>query len=68
MKTSELETWDLHSCILEVDIEYPKELHDLHNDYPLAPEQIVVNKVEKLIPIYGIKRSMLFTTKILNNV
>ena len=50
MKTSELETWDLRSCILEVDLECPKELHDLHNDYPLAPEQIKVNKVEKLIP------------------
>ncbi|XP_068745285.1 uncharacterized protein [Montipora capricornis] len=25
--------------ILEVDLEYPKELHDLHNDYPLAPEK-----------------------------
>ena len=24
--------------ILEVDLEYPKELHDLHNDYPLGPE------------------------------
>ena len=24
--------------ILEVDVESPKELHDLHNDYPLAPE------------------------------
>ena len=24
--------------ILEVDLEYPKEAHDLHNDYPLAPE------------------------------
>ena len=24
--------------ILEVDLEYPKELHDLHNDYPLAPD------------------------------
>ena len=24
--------------ILEVDLEYPKELHDLHNDYSLAPE------------------------------
>ena len=26
--------------ILEVDLEYPKELHDLHNDYPLGPEKI----------------------------
>ena len=25
-------------CFVEVDLEYPKELHDLHNDYPLAPE------------------------------
>ena len=24
--------------ILEVDVEYPKELHDLPNDYPLALE------------------------------
>ena len=30
--------------ILEVDLEYPKELHDLHNDYPLAPEKIKVHK------------------------
>jgi hypothetical protein len=25
--------------ILEVDLEYPKELHDLHSDFPLAPEK-----------------------------
>ena len=25
--------------LLEVDLEYPKELHNLHNDYPLAPEK-----------------------------
>ena len=50
MKMDELETWELHSCILEVDLEYPKNLHDLHNDYPLAPEQIMVNKTSKLIP------------------
>ena len=25
--------------ILEVDLEYPEELHVLHNDYPLAPKK-----------------------------
>ena len=29
--------------ILEVDIKYPDELHDLHNDYALAPEKIKVS-------------------------
>ncbi|GBN51847.1 hypothetical protein AVEN_119712-1 [Araneus ventricosus] len=28
--------------ILEVDMEYPPELHDLLNSYPLAPERMVI--------------------------
>ena len=28
--------------IYEVDLEYPEELHDLHNDYPCAAEKIKV--------------------------
>ncbi|CAH3142679.1 unnamed protein product [Porites lobata] len=30
--------------ILEVDLEYPEELHELHNDYPLAAEKNEGNK------------------------
>ena len=29
--------------ILQFDLEYCKELHDLHNDYPLCPEKIEFN-------------------------
>ena len=29
--------------ILEVDLEYPDELHELHNDYPLAPKKLAVS-------------------------
>lgn len=35
--------------ILEVDLEYPKNLHDLHNDFPLAPERMMI-KTENLSP------------------
>ena len=30
--------------ILEVDLEYPKNLHDIHNGCPLAPEKINIPK------------------------
>ena len=42
-----LDSYDENSAkglILEVDLEYPKELHHLHNDYPLAPEKIEVKE------------------------
>ena len=29
--------------LLEVDLEYPDRLHELHNDYPLAPEKLAVS-------------------------
>ena len=29
--------------LLEVDLKYPDELHELHNDHPLAPEKLAVS-------------------------
>ncbi len=56
MKEKELKNWRSKPCILEVDLKYPKELHDLHNEYPLAPVRLSVNKTEKLIPNLKAKR------------
>ena len=36
--------------ILEIDCEFPDELHDKFNDYPLAPEQMIITR-EMLSPL-----------------
>ena len=33
-----------HRYILEVDFEYPVELHESHDDYSLAPEKLEINR------------------------
>ena len=46
-----VQVWEKTPCILEVDLEYPEKLHDLHNDYPFCPERVKCNnRIEKLIP------------------
>ena len=40
---------------LEVDVQYPKKLHELYNDLPFLLEEMKTEKVEKLIIIYMIK-------------
>ena len=46
MTDDELHDWKHLSCILEVDLEYPEDLHDLHSNYPLAPERDKIGDVE----------------------
>ena len=47
--------------ILKVALEYPDELHELHNDYPLAPEKLAITYdmlsgyCKKIAEKYGIK-------------
>ena len=47
--------------LLEVDLEYPHELHDLHNDYPCGAEQIKVTQdmlsdyCQRIAKKFGIK-------------
>ena len=36
--------------LLEVDVKYPKELHDSHNELPFMCEKMKINRVKKLVP------------------
>ena len=36
-------------CFLEVDIQYPEKLHELHNNLPFLPERMKSEKDEKLV-------------------
>ena len=36
--------------LLEVDVKYPKELHDSHNNLPFMCERMKINGFEKLVP------------------
>ena len=64
-----IQVWEKTPCILEVDLEYPKELHDLHNDYPFCPERVKCkNGVEKLIPNLRDNQIKLSIIKILSSV
>ena len=46
--------------ILEVDVEYPKNLHDLHNDLPFLPERMKIDKCNKVVCNLYHKKVMLF--------
>ena len=56
-KISKLAKCKSKRYLLEVDVFYPKQLHDSHNDLPFMCERMKINGVEKLIPnLYDKKR------------
>ena len=34
----------LRGCVLEVNLEYPKDLHELHSDHFLVPEKLEIKR------------------------
>ena len=47
--------------VLEVDVEYPKDLHDLYSDLPFLSEIMKIDKCNKLVCNLYDKKTMLLT-------
>ena len=43
----------MKGCLLEVNLEYPKQLHELNNDCPLAPDKVEIKK--QMLSYYQLK-------------
>ena len=54
--------------LLEVDVSYPKELHNPHNDLPFMCERMEINGVEKLVPNLRDKKNYVIHIQALNQV
>ena len=65
---SELATRTDKGYVLEVDVSYPKDLHDSHNDLPFMCERMEINGVEKLVPNLRDKKSYIIHIQALNQV
>ena len=52
--------------LLEVDVSYPKELHNPHNDLPFMCERMEINGVEKLVPNLRDKKNYVIHIQALN--
>ena len=63
---SELATRTDKGYILEVDVSYPKELHNQHNDLPFMCERMEINGVEKLVPNLRDKKNYVIHIQALN--
>ena len=51
-------------CVLEIDLEYPKELHKLHNYFPLTPDKIEIDR--EMLSEYQLKIADLYNIRVGN--
>ena len=65
---SELATPTDKGYLLEVDVSYPKELHNPHNDLPFMCERMEINGVEKLVPNLRDKKNYVIHIQAFNQV
>ena len=65
-KIAKLVKKDRKGYILEVDVDYPKELHKSHNELPFLCERMKIGKVEKLVPNLNNKRKYVVHIKALH--
>ena len=49
-KIDELVKKDKRGYLLEIDVEYPKELHENYNELPFLTERMKIGRMEKLVP------------------
>ena len=63
--TEELAAKKDRGYLLEVDVTYPRELHDYHNDLPFMCAKMKINGVEKLVPNLYYKRKYVIHIKAL---
>ena len=50
VQISALATSKIKDYLLEVNVKYPTDLHNSHNDLPFMCDKMKINKVEKLVP------------------
>ena len=63
---SELATQTDKGYLLEVNVSYPKELHNSHNDLPFMCKRMEINGVEKLVPHLSDKKNYVIHIQALN--
>ena len=65
-KIDELVKKDMKGYLLQVDVEYPKELHENHNELPSLAERMKIRREEKLVPNLRDKKENVVHIKKLN--